>query len=234
MRNDQVVPREVIDVGPTGRVVHAVGQVAHQHRRDAIADQLPQSKRAPQHAHVGVHPRHDHPLDAPGLQNVPDFIPLVGDVVFLAINLDQGRLGFPGGARVASLGFEFLDPLGVFLGIIVFASIGLIDGIDRLFLGGNARTPVGNVGREVGGPGGLFGPDTGGMAGIGGHTVAGSMDDDRPLGPRPLGQFIDPRGEFLETPDGVLAVMQIPGVADDHGGLGRVPALLLVGPFQVA
>ena len=62
--NHQVRAAKVADERPHARVVHGVGQVAHQHNVLSLVNHLPDGKGPTEHAHVGVHAHHDDVLDA--------------------------------------------------------------------------------------------------------------------------------------------------------------------------
>ena len=98
--DDQVRPREVANVGRSGRVVHRVRHIAHQHRVLAVASHLPQAERAAEHAHVGVDAEEHHILDAPIFHHAPDLLAAVADDVSV-VDFQDVDLGFPGSSRIA-------------------------------------------------------------------------------------------------------------------------------------
>ncbi len=71
--------------------------------------------------------------DAALLEQVPNLDAGIADGIVI-MNLEAGMLGFPGFARIASLDLELGSPIGMLFGFIVLAAIGLIDGVDPLFL----------------------------------------------------------------------------------------------------
>jgi hypothetical protein len=74
VRNDQVISGEVVHEGPATGVVHAIGQIPHQHDIEAGTNLPPESEGASQHAHVRVDSDKDHIFDLLVFQDVPDFI----------------------------------------------------------------------------------------------------------------------------------------------------------------
>ena len=106
----QIVSGIVIDVGPLLGVVHAIGQVSHQHDLHSVARKLPKPKGPSKDAHVGMHADHDDLFDLPALQDRPNLISFVADVVFARIDDDRRVLRFPRQIRIAPERLEFVGP----------------------------------------------------------------------------------------------------------------------------
>jgi hypothetical protein len=156
-------------------------------------------------------------------EDAPDLVSAVAEVVLFAVDLDEVGLFFPRRAWVAAHRLELRGPLGVLLGIVVLAAVGLVDRIDALLLRRDPRTPGGDVGRQVFRFRRLLSAAAGGMIGVGRHAVAGGVDDRHTPAPRLLHHLIEPRTELLHAPHRVQAMVQVPHVAHDKRRLLRPP-----------
>ena len=112
-------------------------------------------------------------------------------------------------------------------GVIVFAAVGLVDGILTALFRGNARTPGADIFRQVFRPGDCECVHPRGMLLVGGHAVAGRVDDGHAAAPCLLQEAIQDRTKLFDAADGIQTMMQIPHIAGDHRSLGGIPALCL-------
>src|SRR5262249_49092870 len=96
------------------RVVHGVGQVAHQHATDAPARHLLDGETAAQHAHVGVDAYDEQVGDAAGLHQAVDLGAGIGDEVAVG-DLDGSVLPGPGLEGLLRL-------------LVVAAAVAVVDG----------------------------------------------------------------------------------------------------------
>src|SRR6187399_146803 len=65
------------------RIVHRIGEVAHQHDVEAEARQLPDPERAAQHAHIGMYSHQSRVADALLLEEAEHLFAGIGDSVGL-------------------------------------------------------------------------------------------------------------------------------------------------------
>lgn len=224
--NNQVGAREMADVRRPRGVVHGVRHVPHQHDVLAILGHLPQPERPSQDAHVGMHAGQDHVLDPALFEDAPDFFAPIADEIPLGVDGHPLVLFRPRRTRVAAHRRQFGCPLGVLLGIVIFAAVRLVDRVHGVFFGRDFGTPRTDIRRQVGRPRRLGRPLPRGMPGISRHAIAGSMDDRHLLLPGLVDHFVQPRSQLLDAPHRVQAVVQIPDVADDQGRLNRLPGLV--------
>src|SRR5262249_11511486 len=139
---------EVADVGPALGVVHGIGQVADKDGLLAVFYHLAQAEGPTEHAHVGMHAGEHDMVNASLLEDAPDLVALVADVVAVFVSRTVA-LFLPGRAGVAALLLEFLGP-GLVLGrVVVLAAVGLVDGISAAFFGRDARAPRADVPGQV-------------------------------------------------------------------------------------
>lgn len=93
--DDQLCAFVVGDVGGAGRVVHGVGQVAHEGDVDAPLYHLFDAKGAVEDAHVGVHAHQHHLADAHLLDKVVNLLAVVRDAVPAVVNVYRRVLSRP-------------------------------------------------------------------------------------------------------------------------------------------
>ena len=110
MPDYQVKARKVADIGPAPRIIHDIGAITQKNRLHSCAHHLAQAERPAKHTHVGVHPaKHDVPY-ALLLEDVPDNIPLCGNIV-IVIDLQLTCLPKPRCARIPALLLKLCRPL---------------------------------------------------------------------------------------------------------------------------
>ena len=149
MVDDQVRAGKMTDKWPAGRIIHGVRHVTHQNDIFTDPSHLSKSKRSPEHAHVGVDASQDDVLDLVLFENGPHLIAAVGKVVKLRMDRDSRVLFEPRCVWVATLAFQFLCPRLVLIGMVIFTSIRLIDGIERRLFAWDFRAPQLNVLGEI-------------------------------------------------------------------------------------
>lgn len=216
--DDEVGAGEVIDVGPAFRVVHGVGEVAHEHGGAAIFDHATQAEGPAKDAHVGVNSDEEDVGELAMLEEVPDFDPGIADGVFVA-DLDDIDLAQPRGVGIAALCFQPVGPFGLGWFGGVATAVGLVDGVGAIFFCGNAVAPGADFGGKVGCLGGFLGTAPGGKVFVRGEATAGGMDDESAARAGFDDEAIQVGGQFSDPVGGVLAVVQVPHIADDHGRL---------------
>ncbi len=111
------------DVGPAGGVVHGVSHVSHQDNIFSIPCHLPQAKGAPQDTHVGVNTGQHYIFDLLLVQDIPDLVTTVADVVFLLFFGDSSVLSLPGHVGIASHFDQLFRPLGMHRPVVVFTPV---------------------------------------------------------------------------------------------------------------
>ena len=129
-----------------------------------------------------------------------------------------------------------LGPGGVLRRVVVFAAIGVVDGVALAFL--HLVNPVAPTLDGLGLHGGTgrgLGAFAGGVVFIKLHARRRRVNDQRTPGPCRVEKLVHARRHFADAADGVFAVMQIPHVADDHRRRLGVPKNFLLphGPVAV-
>ena len=208
--DDAVGSLEMAHVRPLTRVIHRVGQVADQDHVLARAGQVAQAERAAEHTHIGMHAHQHHVGDAAAFEQVPDLFAGIADGIF-GTDLDGRGLGFPGRALRA-------------LRAVVAAAVGLVDGVDALFLSRDLVAPLADMFGKIRGFGGFLGFLAGGVILVGFHATAGGVDDQDPFSACRGDGLVHGGPELADAASGALAPVLVPHVADDDGGLGGVPA----------
>jgi hypothetical protein len=191
----------------------------------AVLRHLPQAEGAAADAHVGVDAHEDDIVDVLRLQEVPNFDAAVADGVLGLVDAQRVDLLRPRRAWIETLGGKFLRPRGMFGGIIVLAAVGLIERIDSHLLGGNLLAPFADLVRQTSGGGRGLRALACRCAFIRLHAGTRRMYDQHAVLAGLFEHFIETRSHLTFTRDGVLAVMQIPHVADDDGGARGKPLL---------
>jgi len=206
----EINSREVIHLGRHGRVVHRIGQVAHQHDVLAEPREVAQPEGSAQDAHVGVHAHQDNVLDLPLFEQVPDFDARVADGVSVP---DLDRIDLPGpGQRRWALRFA------------VAPAVGMIYRIARLLLGLVLPVaPFGDTVRQIGRPRRVPGDPASRMVPVEVHRVTRGVDDQNALLSGDGHNTVHHRRQLGDTPRCTLAPVAVPHVADDDRGLGRIP-----------
>src|SRR5439155_19388480 len=109
------------------------------------------------------------------LQQVPDLDARVADRVRV-VDLEHVDLRQPRGGRVAALRLELRFPFLLLGRVGVAAAVGLVDGVNTLFLGGNLVAPRPDAGGQVSRLRGGLGALAGRVVLVGGHAAAGGGD----------------------------------------------------------
>ena len=222
--DDQFGSAKMIHIRPAGGVVHGIRQVADEQHVFPVASHVAQAKRSTEDAHVCVHSDEHHILDAMRLEQVPDFKSVVADGIALGIDVDQIDLPLPWTSRVAPNVCKVLGPGGVFHRVVVFASVGVVDGVALFFLHLiDPVTPVFNRLRETGRLRCIDGPFARGVILIKVSAGRRRMDDERTLAACLVQKLVHARCQFAHPADGVFAVVQVPHVADDDSSLSSLP-----------
>ncbi len=206
----EIDSREVIHLGRHGRIVHRIGQVAHQHDVLAEPREVAQPEGPAEHAHVRVHTHQDDVLDLPLFEQVPYLDAGVADGVTVP---DLDRVDLPGpGQRFRTLG------------LAIASAVGMIDRIARPLLGLVLPVaPFGDAVRQIGRPRRVPGDPAPGAVPVMLHGVTGGVDDKNALLPCDGHDAIHHRRQLRDTPRCALAPVAVPHIADDDCGLGRIP-----------
>lgn len=156
-------------------------------------------------------------------KDIPDLIAAITDEIVLRIDRDRFVLGFPWQSGITSFSDQSGGPFGVFSRIIIFAPIGLVDGVQSLLFSGDRRAPKCDVGRPSGSIRNLQCAKSCRVLLIGWHAVAGGVNDGGTLAATGLEQFVHAGQEFGHASNGVQAVMSVPDIAEDDGCFARQP-----------
>ena len=129
-----------------------------------------------------------------------------------------------------------LGPGGVLRRVVVFAAIGVVDGVALAFL--HLVYPVAPTLDGLGLHGGTgrgLGAFTGGVVFVKLHARRWRVNDQCTFCPCCVEKLIHARRYFAYAADGIFTVMQIPHVADDHRRRLGVPKNFLLphGPVPV-
>ncbi len=167
-----------------------------------------------------------------GIQVVTDGLPtdllaIVADVVIIA-NRQQLGLTDPWCTRVPPHRLEFLGPIRVLLRIIVFATIALIDRVFPSFFFGNPIAPLTDLFGVTLGSRRLHRPESRGVIFVEVCAATGSVDDRGSQFSKSTNDLVHAWCHFAAAPSRVQAVVKIPHVANNHGGLLSVPLLLTI------
>ncbi len=180
-----------------------------------------------------MHAQEDHVLDAAGFEHVPDFNTARADRITIADD-ETFVLPLPRCSRIAAHFFEFLSPLGMFFGIIILTTIGLIDRVFAFLFFGNLVAPCANVLGQIRRLGRSLCEGAAWMILVEIHAVTGRVNDQHALGAGMFKNLIHTRHQLADALHCVEAVMQIPHVADDDGRLGSFPRFLGSDQFILA
>ena len=210
----QVGPGKVADLRPASRIVHGVGQVAHEDDVLAGLGQIAKSEGPAQHAHVRMDAHQDDVPDAALLQEVPDLDARVTDRVCLC---NPDRLDLPAPGRTLLAWWP-----------AIAAAVRMVDRIPDGLLGLVLPvTPRGDARRQAGRLRRVHRTPAGRMALVMTDGTTGRVNDEHASVPGQRDHAVHHRPQLPDAPGRPLAPVPVPHVADDDRRLAGRPLLPL-------